>query len=171
MAITTEEFEQQLNDLLTRMEDWPRCEWCGCDGRQRRTSTRSELCDSCKEWRRRERRAEEWIRAHPDNAGTEQYMRVEYNSEYATLCREEGQICSWKGPISPLDLEWELKSISERFCGENVSDHTTGYFEQFSEAQRRLLMFLLEELTKAWVRHRRRSFAIDNVMRKHFPHK
>ncbi len=96
-------------------------------------------------------------------------MRVEYNSEYAALCREEGQICSWKGPISALDLEWELKSISERFCGEDVLGHTTGHFAQFSGAQRRLLMFLFEELTKAWVRHRRRSFVIEIVMKKHFP--
>jgi hypothetical protein len=88
-------------------------------------------------------------------------MRVEYNVEYAALCRGEGQICSWKGPISPLNLEWELKSFSERFCGEDVFGHTTLYFEQFSETQRRLLMFLFEELTKVWVRHRRQSFAIE----------
>jgi hypothetical protein len=98
-------------------------------------------------------------------------MRVEYNVEYAALCREESHICSWKGPITPLSLEWELKSISERFCGEDVFGHTTHYFEQFSEAQRRLLMFLFEELTKVWIRHRRQSFAIDNVVKKHFPRK
>lgn len=172
MAIATEEFEQELNDLLTKMEGWQRCEWCGCDGRQRRaTAVKSNLCDSCREWKLRERDAEEWIRAHPDGAGTEQYMRVEYNTQFAALCREEGQICSWKGPITPLNLEWELKSISERFCGEDVFGHTTYYFEKFSEAQRRLLMFLFEELTKVWVRHRRQSFAVENVMKKHFSHK
>jgi hypothetical protein len=171
MAITTEEFEQRLKDLLTKMECWPRCKWCGCNDRQRRTADKSKLCNACKEWDRRERRAEEWIQQHPESQSTEQYMRVEYNVEYAALCREEGQICSWKGPITPLNLEWELKSISERFCGEDVFGHTTLYFEQFSETQRRLLMFLFEELTKVWVRHRRQSFAIERVMQKRFPTK
>ena len=128
MAITTEEFEQQLKDLLTSMESRPRCEWCGCDDRQRRTAANSKLCDSCKEWKRRGRRAEEWIKKHPDGTGTEQYMRVEYNAKYAALCREEGQICSWKGPITPLNLELELRSISERFCGEDVFGYTTSLF-------------------------------------------
>jgi hypothetical protein len=169
MAITNEEFEQQLSDLLARMEEWPRCEWCGCNDHQRRTSGNSTLCDSCKDWKRREKRAEEWIQQNPDRARTEEYMRVEYNIDYATLCREEGRIGSWKGPITPLNLEWELKSISERFCGEDVFGHTILYFEQFSESQRRLLMFLFEELTKVWVRHRRQSFAIDRVMQKRFP--
>lgn len=164
MAITTEEFEQRLHDLLTSMGDWPRCEWCGCDDVQRRTGANSKLCDSCKEWKRRERRAEGWIKGHPNLAGTEQYRRFEYDIQYAALCREEGQLCSWKGPITALNLELELKSISERFCGENVFGHTY-LFEQFSSAQQRLLMFLFRELTKAWIRHRRRSFAIDRVIR------
>jgi hypothetical protein len=119
MAITAEEFEQRLNALLTRMEDWPRCEWCGCNDSQRRAAANSKLCNSCKEWKRRERRAEEWIKEHPDRAGTEQYMRVEYDIQHAALCREEGRIGSWRGPIMPLNLEMELKSISERFCGED----------------------------------------------------
>jgi hypothetical protein len=171
MAITTEEFEQQLNDLLTRMEDWKRCEWCGCDDRQKRTAANSKLCNSCKEWKRREHHAEKWIREHSDRTGAEEYMRAEYDIQYATLCREEGQICSWQGPITPLNLEWELQSISKQFCGEDVFGHTTLYFEQFSGAQKRMLMYLFEELTKVWIRNRRRSFAIDNVMKKHFPHK
>jgi len=170
MAITNEEFERKLNDLLTSMEGWQRCEWCGCNARQRRISPNSKLCNSCKEWRRRERHAKEWTKEHPNRSSTEQYMRVEYNIEYAGLCREEGHICSWKGPITPLDLEWTLKSISERFCGEDVFGDTTFYFGQFSEAQRRLLMFLLEELTKVWVRHRRQSFAIENVTKKLYSH-
>ena len=33
MAITTPEFEQSLNDILTRMENRKRCEWCGDDQR------------------------------------------------------------------------------------------------------------------------------------------
>jgi hypothetical protein len=171
MAITTDEFEQRLNDLLTEMEDWPRCEWCGCDGRQRRTMANSRLCNSCKEWKRRESHAEKWLKEHPDLEGTERYMRVEYNIQYASLCRKEGQLCSWKGPITPLNLELELKSISERFCGEDIFGDMILYFEQFSEGQKRLLMFLFTELTKVWIRHRRQSFAIDNVMRKRFPHK
>ena len=101
---------------------------------------------------------------HPNLAGTEQYRRFEYDIQYAALCREEGQLCSWKGPITALNLELELKSISEQFCGENVFGHTY-LFEQFSSAQQRLLMFLFRELTKAWIRHRRRSFAIDRVIR------
>lgn len=169
MAITTEDFEQRLDDLLTRMENWPRCEWCGCNDYQRRTAAGSKMCDGCKEWRRKERRAEAWIKEHPELASTEQFLHVEYNTEYAALCREEGQICKWKGPVTPLDLEWELKSISERFCGQDVFGTATSYyFEHFSKAQRRLLMFLFLELTKVWIRHRRRSFAISKVMTKHF---
>jgi hypothetical protein len=169
MAITTEEFEQQLNDLLAKMENWSRCEWCGCDGRQRRATANSSLCNSCKEWKRREQRAEAWLKEHQELTKTEQYMRVEYNVEYAALCREEGQIARWKGPVTLLDLEWELKSISERFCGEDVFGGTTLHFGQFSPAQRRLLMSLFEELTKVWVRNRRQGFAIDRVMQKNFP--
>jgi len=97
-------------------------------------------------------------------------MRVEYNVEYAALCREEGHIRSWEGPVTPLKLEWELKHISERHCGEDVFGTSSSfYFEHFSEAQRRLLMYLLEQLTKVWIRHHRRSFAIEKVMKKHFP--
>jgi len=171
MSITTDDFEQRLNDLLTRMEEWERCEWCGCDCRQRRIIANSKLCNSCKEWKQREIRAKEWIREHPDRIGTEQYMRVEYQIQYATLCREEGQLCSWKGPIDSLRLERELQLISERFCGEDIFGDTTLYFEQFSDGQRRLLMFLFQELTKVWVRNRRRSFAINNVMKRLFPPK
>jgi hypothetical protein len=169
MAITTEEFEQRLNDLLTTMESWPRCEWCGCDGYQRRTAANGKMCDACKEWKRRERRAVNWIAEHPELAGTEQYMRVEYNIEYAALCRQEGRICKWKKFVADLDLERELKAISERLCGEDVFGTTTFYFEHFSNAQKRLLMFLYQELTKVSVRQRRRSIAIDNVAAKHFP--
>jgi hypothetical protein len=53
----------------------------------------------------------------------------------------------------------------------DVFGDLTHYFGQFSGAQRRLLMFLMEELTKRWIRHHGRSFAIDNVMTKHFPPK
>jgi hypothetical protein len=171
MAVTTDEFEHQLNDLLTKMEDWPRCPWCGCDARQRRTTSDSALCNSCKNWRRREQRAAEWLEAHPGRARTEQSLRIESDIEYAALCREEGQIATWKGPVTPLRLESELRTISERFAGEDVFGEGTLYFNQFSPAQRRLLLFLLEELTKVWVRHRRKRFAIKRVMEKHFPHK
>jgi hypothetical protein len=167
MAITTEEFEKQLGDLLSRMETWRRCQWCGCNDQQRRTAANSKLCDSCKEWNRRERKAEEWIRQHPDSLGTEQGMHIEYNVEYAALCREEGQICSWKWPITALQLEGELREISKRFCGEDVFGPMILYLQQFSPTQRRLLMFLFEELTKVWVRNRRRQFAIDRVFEKH----
>ena len=34
-----------------------------------------------------------------------------------------------------------------------------------------LLIFLFEELTKMWVRNRRRRFAIERVMEKRFPPK
>jgi hypothetical protein len=169
MAITTEEFEQRLHDLLTRMESWQRCQWCGCNDRQRRTTANSELCNSCKDWKRKEQRANEVLQEHPDGLGTQRYFWTEYDIEYAALCREEGRISAWKSPIMPLQLEWDLRSISERFCGEDIFGGTTLYFEQFSPMQRRLLMFLFEELTKVWVRNRRRQFAIDKVVQNHSP--
>ncbi len=110
MAITTDEFEQRLNDLLKRMEDWERCAWCGCNCLQRRITANSKLCDSCKEWKRRERRAELRIKEHPDRVAQNEFMGVEYDIEYAKLCREEGHISSWKGPITlSLKLEFELQ--------------------------------------------------------------
>ncbi len=171
MAITTDEFEQRLNDLLTNMESWDRCAWCGCNPRQRRITVNSKLCNSCEEWKRKERRAQEWLKKHTELKGPEPYMHVEYDLEYATLCREEGQIGAWKGPVTPLRLESELRTISERFAGEDVFGEGTLYVSQFSPAQRRLLMFLFEELTKVWVRNRRRRFAIERVMKKRFPPK
>ncbi len=170
MAITTEEFEQRLNDLLTNMESRPHCEWCGCNGYQRRTAVNSKLCNACKEWKRRERRAVNWIAEHPELAGTLQYRHFECEIESARRCRQEGRICKWKKFVTDLDLERELKTISERLCGEDVFGiGTTLYFEHLSKAQRRLLMFLFQELTKVWVRQRRRSIAIDNVALKYFP--
>ena len=169
MGITTEEFEQRLNDLLAKMEDWERCEWCGCDPLQRRITAKSRLCNSCKQWKRRELKAEKSIREHPDRVVEHEFMGADYDIEYAALCREEGHICSWKGPVTPLKLEMAIESISERLCGEDIFHGTIFYFEHFSEAQRRLLMFLFEELTKVWVRNRRRPFAIDRVLNKVFP--
>jgi hypothetical protein len=169
MPITTDEFEERLNSLLTRMEEWEKCEWCGCNSIQRRAEAKSKLCNSCKGWRRKERQAEEWIKDHPDRVAANEFMGVEYDIEYAKLCREEGQICSWKGPISTLDLETELVSISKRFCGENVFGDLTYYFQYFSDGQRRLLMFLFEELTKVYIRNHRRGYAIEKALDRVLP--
>ena len=167
MAITTSEFEQSLNDLLTRMENRKRCEWCGDD--ERHIGPRSTLCDTCKEWRRRERRAVEWKQKFPNRVGHEEGLHYEYYIQYAALCREEGTLRSWEGPISPLNLEWELEALTERFLGENIFGSTTFYFGQFSSAQRRLLMYMFLRMTKVWLRHHRRGFAIEKVMYKAFP--
>jgi hypothetical protein len=168
MAITTEEFEQRLSDLLVRMESWQRCQWCGCDPRQRRATAKSELCNSCKDWKRKEQNANMVLQEHPEGRGKQRYFWTEYNIEYAALCREEGGISTWKDSTTPLQLEWKLRSISEWLSGEDVFGESTLYhFEQFSPMQRRLLMFLFDELTKVYVRNRRRRFAIDRVNENH----
>lgn len=167
MAITNLESEERLNGFLQRMENRNRCEWCGDD--ERHIGPRSKLCDSCKEWRRRERRALEWKREFP-NRVDEEGLRYEYWIQYAALCRAEGTLHSWDGPISPLDLEWELEALTERFLGESIFGSTTFYFGQFSAAQRRLLKYMFQRMTKVWLRHHRRSFAIEEVMNKSFPH-
>src|SRR5258707_693202 len=105
MTMTTSEFEQRLNRYLESMESRKRCEWCGDD--RRHIGPRSKLCDTCKEWRRRERRAIEWKREFPNRVDHEEGLHYEYCIQYAALCREEGTLRSWEGPISPLNLEWE----------------------------------------------------------------
>ncbi len=166
MAITTPEFEQRLDRFLADMVNRKRCEWCGDD--ERRIGPRSKLCDSCKEWRRRERRAIEWKRKFPNRVGQEG-VYYEYRIQCAALCRAEGTLHSWDGPISPLDLEWELEALTERFLGEDVFGGTALYFEQYSPAQRRLLKYIFQRMTKVWLRHHRRGFAMEAAMNKTFP--
>ncbi len=167
MAITTPEFEEGLNDFLTRMENWKRCEWCGDD--ERHIGPRSKLCDSCKEWRRKERRAIEWKRKFPNRVNHEEGLYYEYCIQFAALCRAEGTLHSWDGPISPLDLESELVALTERFLGESIFGSSTFYFGQFSSAQRRLLKYMFQRMTKVWLRHHRRGFAIEKVWDKTSP--
>jgi hypothetical protein len=91
---------------------------------------------------------------------------MEYEIEYAALCRQEGQVLKWRGSTTALELEWELKFISGKLLGQNVFGATSYYFEHFSEGQRRLLMYLLQEMSGQWIRRRRRSSAIKKLFRK-----
>jgi hypothetical protein len=170
MSVTTLEFEQHLNGWLAEMENWRRCEWCGCDDGQKRIGPRSKLCDSCKEWRRKDRLAAEWKQVNPDPFGQEDGIHYEYCIQFAALCREEGRIHSWEGPVTALELELELEFLSEQFFGKK--DKVAGTvveFKQFSDAQRRLLMYLFERMHKVWLRHSRRTFAFQQAMHKAFP--
>jgi|SRR5208282_346871 len=161
MAITTVESEERLNHYLASMENWKRCEWCGDD--ERRIGPRSKLCNSCKKCGRRERRAIEWKRKFPNRVGQES-VQNEYCIQYAALCRAEGTLHSWDGPISPLDLEWELDALTKRFLGESIFGGATSYFGLFSPAQRRLLKYMFQRMTKVWLRHHRRGFAIQEAL-------
>jgi len=166
MAITTVEFEERLDHFLSTMENQKRCEWCGDD--ERHIGPRSKLCDNCKRWRRREQRAIEWKRKFP-NRVDQGALYYEYCIQFAALRRAEGTLHSWDGPISPLDLEWELEALTERFLGENIFGSTTLYFGQFSSTQRRLLKYMFQRITKVWLRHHRRGFAIEAAVNKAFP--
>jgi hypothetical protein len=166
MLVTTLDFEQHLNTWLAGIEHWKRCEWCGCDDSQKRIGPRSKLCDSCKAWKRKERLALKWQQENPGLVKTQEGIYPEYCIQFAVLCREEGHISSWKGPVTPLKLEWEFQGFTEQFLGKGIFANTI-HFAQFSNAQRRLLMYMLEEMTKARLRRRRRSFAIDAAVAKH----
>jgi len=111
-----------------------------------------------------------WQRENPDRINTQEGLIREYWIQFAILCREEGSIRSWKGPIEPLDLEIYLESPTEHLFGEK--DRIRGtilYLKQFSGGQRRILKHILEEMTKVWLRHLRRTFAIDRMNRRLFP--
>jgi hypothetical protein len=166
MSVTTTEFEQYLNGWLSEIENWKRCEWCGCDDGQKRIGPRSKLCSSCKEWRRRERLALKWQEENPESARKHEGIPYEYCIQFATMCREEGHINTWTGPITPLNLEWRLQDLTEQFLGRGVFGNTV-HFGKFSDAQRRLLMYMIEGMAKARLRHRRRNFAIDAAVTKY----
>jgi hypothetical protein len=70
---------------------------------------------------------------------------------------------SWNGPISPLDLDGELEALTNRLLGKSIFGSATFYFGQFSSAQRRLLKYMFQRMTKVWLRHHRRGFAIEKV--------
>ena len=148
------------------MESWKRCEWCGCDDGQKRIGPRSKLCDSCKEWRRKERLALEWQQENPDRVGKEEGIYYEYCIQFANLCREEGHQNSWKGPISPLKLEWTLQDLTHKILGKGVFGSTV-LFGKFSDAQRRLLMYMIEGMTKTNLRHHRSGYAMDAAITKY----
>ena len=166
MSVTTLEFEEHLNCLLTRMENWKRCNWCGCQEDQRHIGPRSKLCDRCKKWSRKEQLALEWQRNNSDLVGKEAGLHYEYCIQFANLCREEGQIYSWKGPTTSLQLETSLEFLTEQFFGKKDKiGGTILTFGQFSDAQRRLLMYLFQRMRNVWLQHRRHDFAWDKTMR------
>jgi len=168
MSVTTPEFEQHLTEWLARLPNWRRCEWCGGDDGQKRIGPRSKLCDSCKEWRRKERLVLNWQRQNPDLVGKEEGIYYERCIQYALLCREEGHVHSWEGPVTPLNLELELEFLTEQCFGKR--DKISGTiieFSQFSDAQRRLLMYLFERMHKVWLQHNRRNFATDAAVSKY----
>lgn len=167
MAITTAEFEKGLEEYLDKIASRKRCGWCG--GGEKETRPRSSLCQACKSWRRREHQA----LARQIGASTaDPYaaLYAQYEVEFARLCREEGHIRSWEGPVSTLDLERELEGLTGHLFGEkDALRGTIGYFAQFSPAQRRLLMYILQRMTKTWLRHHRRDFAIHAAHETLFP--
>lgn len=110
----------------------------------------------------------EWKKKNPGRLDEEAMFR-EYFIQFAALCRESGTLRSWLGPVSPLDLEREFENLTEHFLGERVPGRTTFEFSQFSEAQRRLLKYMFDQVTKVWLQHHRRSFAIERMNRKLFP--
>lgn len=168
MSVTTSEFENQLNGRLADMESWKRCEWCGSDESEKRIGPRSKLCDSCKEWKRKERLALEWQRENPDRVGKEDGFYYERCVQFAALCREEGHIYSWKETVTPFKLESELEFLTEKFLGrKDKISGTIINFGQFSDAQRRLMMYMLERIHKVWLQHQRRSFATDATVTKY----
>ena len=170
MSVTTSEFEEHLNCLLTTREGWKRCEWCGCQEDQRHIDPRSKLCDRCKKWSRKEQLALESQRNNPDLVGKEAGLHYEYWIQFANLCREEGQIHSWKGPVTSLELETELEFLTEQFFGKKDKiGGTILTFGQFSDAQRRLLMCLFERMHKIWLQHKRPDFAWENTRDKLYP--
>jgi len=165
MAITTSESEKHVEEFLETIASRKRCEWCGDD--QKSIGPRSSLCQVCKTWKRRERRALQ--RQNASNNDLQANLYAQYEIEFARFCGEEGQIKAWQGPVSALDLEWELQSVAERFLGERLFGSATSYFAQFSPDQRRLLMYIFQRMTKAWLRHHRRDFARDAAFKKLFP--
>ena len=170
MSVTTLEFEEHLNCMLATMEDRKRCEWCGCQDDQRRIGPRSKLCDRCKKWSRKEQIALEWQRNNSDLIGKEAGIYYEYCIQFANLCREEGQIISWKGPITSRELETELEFLTEQFWGKKDRiGGTSLLFGQFSDAQCRLLMYLFQRMHNVWLQHKRQVFAWENTNEKFFP--
>jgi hypothetical protein len=167
MSITTSEFERNLSEWLAERAKFRRCEWCGCDDCQRHIGPRSKLCDSCKEWRRKERLALDWQQQNPDRAGKEEGIYYEYCVQFAATCREEGHIRFWEAPVTAIRLEWELESLTQKLFGKKDTIHSTETeFKNFSDAQRRLLMYLLEQILKIWLQHRRSTFATERALMK-----
>jgi hypothetical protein len=170
MSVTISEFEEDSNWVLTSMEEQERCKWCGCTDDQRFIDPRSKLCRRCKKWSREERLALEWQRNNPHLVRKEDGLRYEYCIQFAKLCREEGQIHSWKGPITPLQLETELEVLTEQFFGKKDKiGHSLVTFAQFSSTQRRLLMYLLERMHIVSLQHRRRDIAWQLTLKEFFP--
>lgn len=165
MAVTTAEFESDLEHLLGQISTGGSCRWCR--DRERSVPPGSELCETCKRWSRREQKA---LKERGDASLSDgRRFYLQYEIEFARLSQEEGQIEDLKGYVSPLDLEWELREISKRFLSEDLFNGAVDYFRYFSPAQRRLLMFLLRRMTKMWLRHHRRGLAIDAAVEKLFP--
>jgi hypothetical protein len=164
------ESEDDANWVLSSMEKQERCKWCGCPADQAIIDPRSKLCRICKKWSREEQLALDWQRNNPDLVRKKDGLHFEYCIQFAKLCREEGQIHSWRWSVTPLQLETELEFLTEQFFGKKDKiSHTLITFAQFNRTQRRLLMSLFEQMHIIWLQHRRRDTAWKRTLHEFSP--
>jgi hypothetical protein len=165
-SVTTPEFEEHLNSLLAAIENQDACNWCGRPADEVQIDSNNQLCKRCQRWNREERAALQWQLNNPTSIRDEVGIPYELTVQFAQLCREEGQIQSWKGQITNLQLEDEFETLTERLLGgrDKIVD-TRRHFAQFSSAQRRLLMYLLRRANLRWIQHRRLDFARDRTLK------
>jgi hypothetical protein len=109
-----------------------------------------------------------WQKENPDRIYTEDGIPYERCIQFATLCREEGRVHAWQGPVTALELELELEFLTEKFFGKRDKiGGTIVEFKQFSGAQRRLLMYIFDMVHKVWLRHKRATFSADAAVTRH----
>jgi len=167
-SVTTPEFEEHLSSLLAAIENQEACTWCGRPSDEVLIDLSTRLCKRCQRWNREEIASLQWQQNNPDLKRKERGVPYELAIQFAQLCREEGQFQSWKGPVTNCQLEDELETLTERLLGERDKlVDTRIIFAQFSDAQRRLLMYLLRRTNLRWIQHRRLDFARDRT-RKEF---
>ncbi len=163
MSVTTLEFEKYLIGILDDMGSRKRCEWCGSADDQRRIGPRSKLCNRCKEWKRKESLAKEWKHKNPIRRDEEAFHN-EYVIQFTDDLRNGGGTRPWQGFVSALQLEWALADLTKHLFGEDRPCCTTLEFAQFSDAQRQLLMYMFDQMTKIWLQRHRRNFAIQQAL-------